>query len=153
MESKGAGGKSYIEGESWKTGSSLRKQRQAAYLEWLCTPEQLREPSTKRDFAEMMGVHESTLWRYEQRQDFQKEYMRRRRGLFKVTDAQSVLKAQIQIASDPDHKSSTQAARFLFDWMEKNNDTGSAQLDLSELDEDELLELLNEYLANKTESN
>ncbi len=143
---KGPGGKTYLEGESWKTGSSLRQERLEAFLEWMLTPEPLRDPPSKKAFAQFLGVSESTLWRYEQDRWFQREFMKRRRGLFKVTDAESVLKAQIKIASDPDNRASTQAARFLFDWMDKLDDKQGHTTDLSELDEEELLSLLNEYV-------
>lgn len=146
---KGAGGKSYREGESWKTGSSLRDERLNAYLQWMLTPEPLRVPSTKKAFAELLGVAQSTLWNYEQDRKFQTELMKQRRGLFKVTDAERIIKAQIEIATNPELKqASTQAARFLFDWMEKQDDRQGSTLDLSELNVDELMELVNEYVTD-----
>lgn len=150
MAKRGPKESPYREGESWKTGSSLRDERVAAYLEWMLTPEPLREPSTKRAFADALGVHESTLWRYEQDRSFQKEFMSRRRGLLKVMDVDKILRAQIQIAADPDNRGSTQAARLLLDWMEKDDGSQGHTVDLTELSEEELMELVHEVISDKS---
>lgn len=147
----GAGGNSYVEGESWKTGSALKKQRQELYLEWLLTPEPLREPRTKKALAELLGVDPSTLYKYERESLFQREFLRRRRGLIKVANVDDIISAQVEIATDPTAKNSTQAARFLFEWMEKvvPQDQG---VDLSALSEEEFMELIDEfYNHNKSE--
>lgn len=148
MTAKGAGGKSYLDGESWKTGSSLRTERMEQYLEWMLTPTQLREPSTKKAFADAIGVHDSTLWRYEQDRWFQKEYMRRYRGALKVADVGDIVKAQVEIAKDTSNRQSTQAARLVLDWVEKNEDRQGQTIDLSEMSQEELLELVDEYLTD-----
>ncbi len=144
----GAGGNSYVSGESWKTGSSLKKERQEIYLEWLLTPEPLREPKTKRALAELLEVDPSTLYKYEREERFQREFLRRRRGLIKVEDADRIIKAQVEIATDPGAKNSTQAARFLFEWMEKvmPQDQG---VDLAALSEEEFMELIDEFYADR----
>ena len=138
----------YQEGESWKTGSSTKRERVDVYIEWLLTPEPLRAPSTKKALAELLGVDPSTLYKYEREDRFQREFLRRRRGLIKVEDADRIIKAQVEIATDPGAKNSTQAARFLFDWMEKNTDKQDQSVDLSAMSEEELLELVNEYLSH-----
>jgi transcriptional regulator with XRE-family HTH domain len=136
----------YMTDESWKTGSSAKRERVDMYLEWLLTPEPLRVPKTKKALAELLGVDPSTLYKYEREDRFQREFLRRRRGLIKVEDADRIIKAQVIIATDPGAKNSTQAARFLFDWMEKTSDRQDQGVDLSVLTEEELLELVNEYL-------
>lgn len=138
----------YRDGESWKTGSSARAERIEAYLEWMLTPEPLRVPQTKKAFAEALGVSDSTLWRYEQDRYFQKEYMRRYRGTLKVADVGDIVKAQVEIAKDTSHRSSTQAARLVLDWVEKHEDKQGPTVDLTELDEGELLELVNEFFSD-----
>lgn len=138
----------YRDGESWKTGSSARAERLEAYLEWMLTPEPLRSPSTKKAFAEALGVSDSTLWRYEQDRYFQREYMRRYRGTLKVADVGDIVKAQVEIAKDTSHRSSTQAARLVLDWVEKHEDKQGPTVDLTELDESELLELVNEFFSD-----
>lgn len=138
----------YDVGESWKTGSASKKERQDVYLEWLLTPEPLREPRTKKALADLLGVDPSTLYKYEREDRFQREFLRRRKGLIKVEDADRIVKAQVEIATDPSAKNSTQAARFLFEWMEKNTDRQDQLVDLSEYSIDELMELVNEHLAN-----
>ena len=138
----------YEQGESWKTGSATKRERVDVYIEWLLTPEPLRVPSTKKALAELLGVDQSTLYKYEREDRFQREFLRRRRGLIKVEDADRIIKAQVEIANDPSAKNSTQAARFLFDWMEKNTGQQDQQVDLSALSEEELLELVSEYLSH-----
>lgn len=138
----------YREGESWKTGSSKKTERLEAYLDWMLTPQSLREPASKKAFADLIGVHESTLWRYEQDRWFQKEYMRRYRGVLKVVDVSDIVKAQVEIAKDTSHRSSTQAARLVLEWVEKNEDKQGQQFDLADLSEEELMELVNEYFAD-----
>lgn len=139
----------YEEGESWKTGSSVKKERQNIYLEWLLTPPSLRDPSTKKALAELLGVDPSTLYKYEREDRFQRDFLRRRRGMIKVEDADAIIRAQVEIATDPSAKNSTQAARFLFEWMEKNMDRQDQTVDLTEYSVDELMELVNEHLANR----
>lgn len=136
----------YLEGESWKTGSSSKKDRVELYTEWLLTPEPLRVPGTKKALAELLQVDPSTLYKYEREESFQREFLRRRRGLIKVQNVDDIIRAQVEIATDPGAKNSTQAARFLFEWMEKNTGQQDQGVDLSAMSEEELLELVNVYL-------
>lgn len=45
----------------------------AEYLDWLMSPPAEREPSTKAEMAESLGVAVSTLWRWENEPEFQEE--------------------------------------------------------------------------------
>lgn len=137
---KGAGGKSFRDGESWKTGSSLKRERMELYLEWLLTPPSRRQPKTKADFAASLGVDRSTLYKYERDPVFQREYQRLSRGLFKVEKAEKVIDTLFQIATDPDNRNAVSAARTLLEWMDKGTESEQG-IDLSEMSEDELLQL------------
>ncbi len=137
---KGAGGKSYREGESWLTGSSLKRERMRLYLEWLATPASQRLPRSKKEFASSLGVDVSTLYKYERDPWFQKEFQRLTRGLFKVEKAQRVVDTLFEIATDPLNRNAVSAARTLLEWMDKTHDAEQG-IDLSELSEEELLDL------------
>jgi hypothetical protein len=50
---------------------------QAAYIEWLLTPEWLREPRLVREFAEEVGVHIQTLYKWRKDKRF-RDAMKRR---------------------------------------------------------------------------
>jgi len=51
--------------------------RQEAYLEWLCTAPQLREPPSKAKYSQLHGVHETTLRRWEKLQPFRDKWKER----------------------------------------------------------------------------
>lgn len=140
----------YASGETWKTGSSLRKQRLEMYLSWILTPPQERTPQGKKEFAAQLGVDLSTLWRYEQDRWFQEELMARRRSLFKVIDVEAVLKNLVVIASDPGNKQAVSAARTLLEWSEKAQSETTAAVNLDDLTHEELMELANELYARST---
>lgn len=109
----------YSEGESWKTGSSSKRQRLEAYLEWAITPVELREPRLKKEFAESIGVTVQTLANYDRDSWLQKEVAKRSRGLFKATSATEVISTLTAIATDKEHKNAVTAARLLLDWMDR----------------------------------
>lgn len=52
------------------TRKDLERQQ---YLEWLMTPKGLREPGTKKDMAELLGVERRTLYSWEADPEFQRE--------------------------------------------------------------------------------
>ena len=139
----------FAPGESWKTGSTLRRQRMEMFLEWCLTPPSERDPQGRQGFADRMGVALSTLWRYEQDRWFQDELMARRRGLFKVVDVQTVLENLVKIASDPLNKQAVSAARTLLEWSDKAGPVEQG-INLSELSIEELMELAQEAYAAAT---
>lgn len=133
-------------GESWKTGSALKRQRMEVYLNWLLTPPSQRVPQLKKELAASMDVQPETLWRYEQERWFQDELMSRRRGLFKVIDVEGVLKTLLTIAIDPGNRQAVSAARTLLEWSEKAIPGGQG-IDLSGLTNEELIALIKELDA------
>jgi hypothetical protein len=117
--------KAYDEGESWKTGSTPKRQRMEAYLEWVITPSEAREPRLKRELAESLGVTVQTLANYDRDVWFQREVAKRSRGLFKATRATEVISTLVAIATDKEHKNAVTAARLLLEWMDKGTDEHS----------------------------
>ena len=52
-------------------------ERQEKYLNWLCLPQQLREPSSKEKYADENGINVTTLRRWEKKAVFKTEWERR----------------------------------------------------------------------------
>jgi hypothetical protein len=48
----------------------LLTQEQEAYLAWLITPEEQRDPDTKKAYADKTGVHVNTLGTWEKKKNF-----------------------------------------------------------------------------------
>lgn len=111
----------YALGESWKTGSSVKQANMEKYLGWLLTPRDVREPPSKRKFADSLGVTFQTLKNYERERWFQAELDRRARGLFKATRMQDVIDNMYQIATSDVHKNAVSAARLLVDWASRHS--------------------------------
>lgn len=51
--------------------------RQEAYINWLCTAPQERDPATKEAYADMVGVNVTTLRRWEKKDVFRKAWQTR----------------------------------------------------------------------------
>lgn len=51
--------------------------RQEAYINWLCTAPQERDPATKEAYADMVGVNVTTLRRWEKKDVFRKAWQSR----------------------------------------------------------------------------
>lgn len=130
----------YAEGESYKTGSSLKQQRMEAYLEWSLTPEGARTPSTKTKFAESIDVTLQTLANYDKDKWFQREFTKRGRGLFSVQRASKVVDTLFTIATDKEHKNAVTAARLLLDWAARGE--VEADFKASNLSDEALLEIV-----------
>lgn len=110
----------YAEGESWKTGSSVKRANMEAFVEWLLTPVVEREYPTRVAFAEFLGVTTQTLRNYERDLFVVNSLANRRKSAFKVERADKVVDALYAKALDPDGGGpSVTAARTLLDWMEK----------------------------------
>lgn len=128
-------------GESWKTGSEAKRQRQAAYIEWLLTPEAERTIRTKQELADEMGVSTQTLRNYAADPFVQSELARRSRSLARVERVQPVLDSLYEQATDPGNPRSVSAAKTLLDWIDKALDHQEAT-DVGSMSDEELYELL-----------
>ena len=125
----------YDEGESWQTGSSIKRANMELLVEWLLTPREVREPKTKTALAEQLGVTTQTLRNYEKDLFVVKELQRRRRDVFKVEHVGDIVATLVVRATDPDAGASgNQAAKILLDWGDKQTqDMNAAALrDLSD---------------------
>lgn len=130
----------YREGESWKTGSSAKREGIAEYLEWLLTPTAERIPPTKTELAELLGVSVQTLRNWSKDAWLQRELGERGRTLARVERAQDILDSLYEQARDPENPRSVQAAKVLLDYMDRPADQG-ATADPSELTDEELAEI------------
>jgi hypothetical protein len=132
----------YGNGESWKTGSSLKRERQEAYIEWLLTPKAERQPRTKQDLAEMLGVTPMTLRNYTRDPFFQQELSKRGKAINKVERASDVLDALYRRAIDVDEGAPAVTAAKV--WLEYTDKAVAdmAAADLEEMPKDELLALI-----------
>ena len=141
----------YAKGESWKTGSSLMRERMEAYLEWSLTPKAARKPKGKTEFAASLDVTLQTLANYEKNVWYQNEFIKRGRGLIKVARAQDVLDNLYTIAIDSEHKNAVTAARLLLEWMEKGQE--SEEKSASDLSTEELVEIVMKRESEPVENN
>jgi hypothetical protein len=56
---------------------NLLDTRQEAYIGWLCTPPQERDPASKEAYAASIGVNVTTLRRWEKKEVFRKAWQSR----------------------------------------------------------------------------
>ena len=104
-----------------KLSPEARMHRMGLYAEWLATPSELREPSTKKDVAERLGVTYDTLKDYEADSRFHRLYTDRLNQEFRVERLGDVLNALMVQATDPESTRAVQAARLLLEWMERRD--------------------------------
>lgn len=146
------------EGESFKTGSQDKRERMALYVEWLLTPPSHREHKTRTAFAESLGVHVNTLGNYDREAWVQRELTERARAEFKTVSLTEVLTSLRRIATGenadgetkhnrfgekvfPNHGASVSAAKTLLDWVDKTDKIRTGDLDLTDLTQQDLLDL------------
>lgn len=129
-------------GWNWKTGSEDKRQRMAAYVDWLCTdPDQRGEVDSKAKLAAYLDVTDQTLRNYTRDPWFIQEVQRRQRADARVDRLPHVLDTLFTIASDPTHRSSVQAAKVYLDWVERVTDEKVEKVDVASLSSDELVKL------------
>lgn len=144
--------KGYREGESFQTGAQAKRERQAAYAEWLVTPEDQREPKTKTEFAKLWDVTTQTL-RNDEREPFvQRTISERARAGFRAMNLPRVIESLTKIAVGESYvmakgelvpvsnSASVSAAKTLLDWAEKTSAVREDKIDLKGLTEQELIE-------------
>lgn len=120
-----------------KLSPQARAERMKMYAEWLASPSELREPSTKKAVAEKLGVTYDTLKDYEADPRFHRLYTDRLNQEFKVERLGDVLNTLMAQATDPLNTRSVQASRLLLDWMDKRDEFDTDAV-LSQLSLDEI---------------
>lgn len=126
---------------SWKDGDPAKRERQELYLDWLLTPTAEREPKTKRELAERLGVTPQTLRNYAREAWFQHEIDARGRKLSKVERAPEVLESLLNQALDHSSPRSVSAARTWLEYVFKDVASSPQEQVLNEMSDEELLEL------------
>lgn len=87
------------------------------YLDWLKVPPGLREPRTKKDIAEQLGVTHRTLLNWEQSDEFKAELLKFRKGLAANMYA-DLIGAAYEIAMEGPVQQRVSAIKLLLDHME-----------------------------------
>lgn len=82
------------------------------YLNWLMTPGSEREPATKKDFASFYGVARSTLYDWENSEDFQNQ-LRTLKSKWGVRWHGDILNRLMQIVLEGTDASSINASKVL----------------------------------------
>ena len=130
----------FDDGESWKTGSSSKEERQAVYLQWLLTPAAEREPASKTELAELLGVTIQTLGNYTRDPLFQKRYAREAARLRRVEKAEQVMDRLYDRAMHGDSESAANtAARIWLDHTLKPLETEELAPDMEDMSDDEVI--------------
>lgn len=128
------------EGESPMTGSEAKRERMAQYLEWLLTPEGEREPRTKSALADLMGITYQTLAGYSRDPMFQRKLTSERARLRKVEHAEDVLRRLYDTAMG-DSPQANAAAKLWLQYTLDFDDDSSTDVDMSDLSNDEVMDL------------
>lgn len=139
----------YVEGESYKTGSQLKRERMAIYVDWLLTPESEREPRLKKDLADILSVTPATLRNYDREPFVQRELAEKARAAFKLVRLPEIIDHLSRIALGEQGRypgkespsAAVSAARTLLDWAERTADIREEKLNLEDLTEQELVEV------------
>lgn len=129
-------------GWNWKTGSKDKRERMAAYVDWLCaTPEERGAVDSKAKLAKSLDVTDQTLRNYTRDPWFIQEIQKRQRANARVDRLPAVLDTLFAIASDQNHRSAVQAARVYLDWVERVTEEKIEKIDVEALSSDELIKL------------
>ena len=128
--------------EADKTNRDGALVRMDVLVDWLVTPAKLRQPTTKKELATLLGVSTETLRKYESDPWVRKEFLKRSRSAFTVTRAADVIEALYARATNALDPQGVAAARTLMQFFEaQDQDTGSEHVDLSAMSNDDLVEL------------
>lgn len=137
--------------ESWKTGSQQKRDNMAAYVTWLLLPDSEREPRTKTEFADSLGVTLQTLRNYNREAFVQRELGEKARAVAKVDKLPAVIESLYVQASDPENSRSVQAAKALLDWLERTEPSREAPLEVEGMSDEQLIKTALEMLARANE--
>lgn len=138
------------EGTSWKTGSEGKRQRMAIYVEWLLTPRGERQPSTKKELAEKLGVTPTTLRNYQKDRWLQAEMAKKARGEARIDRLPDVLSSLYDQAVDRENPRSVQAAKAYLKWLEET-EAARVEEDLEDMSDEDLATLTQELLKRQAQ--
>lgn len=89
---------------------------QDKFLDWLLTPKKDREPSTQKELAEVLLVHEADLSHWKKEKPFLEEWERRYLATIGNPDRkQTIMDTLYRTATDPDDPKHVQAAKQYFE--------------------------------------
>lgn len=134
-------GARYKPGESSMTGSSQKRAQQEVYIQWLATPEPMRDPRTKVAMAELLGVTARTLNLWEKDPWLMRKLLQETKNSIQVKKVSSILESLYATATDTGSSRQVAAAKVLLDYSERKVEEVSAE-ELREMPADELADLL-----------
>ncbi len=129
---------------NWKTASYSRERE--LVVEWMATPTPDRDPKTQVALSKTIGVSTATIsnWIREPAM-VRRSYQAMAKGIVNV-DLSRVLAVQVQVATDPDNRSSTTAARLLLEFARHALDEGESSVNYQELSDADLRKQLVDVL-------
>jgi len=123
---------------------------QESYLAWLLTPEDSRNPSSKKEYAELHGMHYNTLLSWEKKKPFQERWRLGIEGLAQSPDrTQKLLDALYIKALSGDVKSCELYLRATGFLQQSSTLNIKSETSVKSLSDDELQELILQLSANK----
>lgn len=138
-------GARYKPGENFKTGSSQTRESQELLVQWLVTPKQARDPSTKTALAAELGVTTRTLNLWEKTPFVMRRVSQETKNQAKVQNASTVLEALYVTATNSESARQVSAAKVYLDYIDGAVDEVSAE-ELAEMSPAELADLLYDTL-------
>ena len=130
--------------------------REELLLNWLCTPKELREPSTKVALAEDLGVSESWVDKKRREPEFLARWEAQyRRTIGSPERMQAVMEALYETATDRTDPRQVQAAReyrAAVEGVRPNDVNITVKKDLKEMSAKELAELAAQWAAEDAQA-
>jgi hypothetical protein len=122
---------------------NIERSVKEEYLDWLMTPPVERDPSTKTEMAEQLGVAISTMWRWEQEPEFQEE-LRLLKTKWGVRFHGEILGRLMDIVQNGTDTSAIQASKVLLPHL----DTGPRAVAESDILPEELKAIRDALMEN-----
>jgi hypothetical protein len=102
-----------------------------AYLDWLKVPPSLREPRTKKAFAEQWGITDRTLLNWEQTKEFKEKLLEFKKGLGSRMYA-DLIGAAYEIAMEGPMPQRMPAIKLLLDHIDLGGEEEGSKTAISE---------------------
>jgi len=113
---------------------NISDETKEQYLDWLMAPPAEREPKTKEDFAELVGVARSTLYSWENTPQFQ-EQLRMLKSRWGVKFHGEILGRLMDVVANGTDTAAIQAAKVLLPHI----DTGPREVKEDDLTAEHLI--------------